>query len=250
MKKQIVYYSIGLLLIMAFWLISSNIINNPMVIPKIDRVFNTLKTLLGAITTYMIIGNTILRLLLTVLSAFIISLLLAIFSYYYSGFEITLKPVLVVLKTTPIISIIIILLLIFGKEYSPNIITAFVIMPIMYEGILNSFQNLNQNIIDEVKLLTNHKVIILIRIFLPITLPYILTSIIQSFGLGLKVMIMAEFIAQPRDTIGYNLMQANLLNKTENIFAWTIILIAIVMITDFVIKRYKLKNINKNGSHS
>lgn len=54
-------------------------------------------------------------------------------------------------------------------------------------------------------------------------------TIIQSFGLGLKVMIMGEFIAQPNGTIGYLLQLERSALNSSAILAWSIILIMMVL---------------------
>lgn len=238
MKKfTIKNYSIvlGILLLFLIWYISSHVINNSLVIPKISEVFSSLINLLKSKITYVAILNTISRLLLTVLISFILAMLLAIISSNVSFIKNLLMPLITLLRVVPVASIIIILLMAFGNVKSPYIITSFVIFPIMYEQFLSSFNLIDKGITDEVRLQTNINYMVVRYIYIPLVSPRILSSIISVLGLGLKVMVMAEFIAQPYNTIGYLMLQEKNFLEIGNVFAWTIILIIFIVIFEEII---------------
>ena len=241
-KKDGIFFSLGLLTILLFWLVSSVIIDNSIILPNIVDVLKSLIKILTTKKTYLIIFNTISRLFLTIILAFVLAILFAILSYSSRKIEQFVKPMFVIMKTLPVASIIIILLVIVGNQLSPYLITGFVVLPLMYESIVTSFKNIDKNIIDEVKLVSQINFQVIYYVFIPIVLPYIVSALIQSIGLGLKVMVMAEFIAQPKDTIGYIMQEQRMYLNTDNIFAWTIILIIFVMVVEILIKKIKTKN--------
>lgn len=241
-KPNLIFIFLGIVAIVIVWELSSVFVNNSLIIPKINDVLYSLKNILSSWYSYLIIFKTILRLIITVITSFIISLLFAFLSYLSSKFESFIKPIITIIKTVPVASIIIILLLMLGNKLSPYVITSFVILPIMYESILSSFKQIDENIIDEIKMIDKFNFQVIYSVFIPIVFPSIITAIIQSFGLGLKVMIMAEFIAQPKNTIGYILYQERAYYfNTANVFAWTIILIFFVMVVEILIKAIKTK---------
>ena len=145
------------------------------------------------------------------------------------------------MRTTPVAAVIIILLMIFGNIKSPYIITSLVILPIMYEGILVSFENIDQGIIDEVKMLSNLNFRVAKEVYLPIVTPQILSTLVATIGLGLKVMVMSEFIAQPNNTIGYVMLQEKNFLEMDYVFAWTIILVVFVLLVEELLKIIKTK---------
>jgi NitT/TauT family transport system permease protein len=61
----------------------------------------------------------------------------------------------------------------------------------------------------------------------------------QSIGLGFKVIVMAEFISQARRGIGRELHDASISIEYVQVFAWTIIMIIIVVIFESLLKIYK-----------
>ena len=107
--------------------------------------------------------------------------------------------------------------------------TALVVVPIMYEGLLTSLKSISPALIDDLKTLSNTNWLVIKDFYFPLIINFVLMTIIQSFGLGLKVMIMGEFIAQPNGTIGYLLQLERSALNSSAILAWSIILIMMVL---------------------
>lgn len=226
---------LGVIIIFIAWFVFSLIINNSLVLPSIKDVAVSLKHILITGNTYIILFKTFLKLFLVIILSLIVSLSLALLSSKAKGFESFLKPIMVLIKTITIVAIILFLLISFGRNYSPYIMTALVVIPIMYEGLLTSINSINKELIDDVKTLSNTNWLVLKNFYIPLILNFVLMTFIQSFGMGLKVMIMGEFIAQPNGTIGYILqLERSSLNNSA-ILAWSIILIIIVLLIELLV---------------
>ena len=114
-------------------------------------------------------------------------------------------------------------------------------MPIMYEALLNGINNIDDSIIDETKMLSKTNLFILRKVYIPLTKPYIILSILQSVGLGLKAMVMAELISQTKNSIGREMYEYRSLLDMDYIFAWGLLMIAIVIISEILIRMMKKK---------
>ncbi|HHW90143.1 MAG TPA: ABC transporter permease subunit [Clostridiales bacterium] len=241
MKKAKKHYSfiyiiLGIMFLLALWTVLQKIINNNLVVPDIPSVFRAFLALLKQSKTYFIILKTIGRLIITLIFCAALTLILSYFSYKFEWFENFIKPFFSIMRTVPVVSLIIILLFLAGNDISPYFITALVILPVMYEGILSGFLAIDDTLKDELRLLSSVNFKIIMSVFIPMTLPYLIASFLQSFGLGLKVMVMSEFIAQPKDTIGYVMLQERIYLDTADIFAWTIIMALFVFLVELVVK--------------
>jgi NitT/TauT family transport system permease protein len=190
-------------------------------------------------STWLSMGNTFFHLVITVSICFILSIVIMLFIMSIRPLEAMLSPLFTLLRTIPIIAIIVVLLLVFGNKRSPSVITGFVVLPLMYEQLLTSFKQIDKNIIDDLSMLQASKWQTLIHVFLPMSMPIIGSVLVQSLGLGLKVMVMAEYIAQPNSTIGYSIMQGVSTLNTALVFSWTLILVAFAMVGEFVIQKMK-----------
>ncbi|HHX79661.1 MAG TPA: ABC transporter permease subunit [Acholeplasmataceae bacterium] len=231
------YLLLGILTIIIVWSGCNLIINNSLVLPSIKEVLISLKDILLSGNTYLILIKTFLKLTLVIVISLVIALTLALFSFKTKVFESFIKPLLVVLKTIPVIAIIIFLLISFGRNLSPYIMTTLVVIPILYEGLLTSLKSISQELIDDIKTLSNTNWLVLKNFYFPLIINFIFMTIIQSFGLGLKVMIMGEFIAQPNGTIGYILQLERSALNSSAILAWSIILIMIVLLVEILMTK-------------
>ncbi|HBP26272.1 MAG TPA: hypothetical protein DD618_04900 [Acholeplasmatales bacterium] len=239
-QSNAVYLFLGLLGLMLAWAVAASAVDNSLVIPSVGAVFSELIKALSEAGTYLIILNTVSRLLLVIAICFILAFVLAILSFLFKPVEYVLKPLFVTLRTLPIVAVIIVLLLMFGNASSPLFVTGFVVFPILYEMFLLSFRVIDPNIKDEIRMVGGNNFYGIRKIYLPLSFSHALAALVQSLGLGLKVMVMAEYIAQPKDTIGYAMVQGIISLDTANVFAWAILLIVLVIISEILIKKIKI----------
>ena len=240
-KKDNIFFILGIISIFIFWLILSVLINNEFAIPKVSKTTSALGDLLSTGRTYYILGKTILRIALTILIAFTASIVLVGLSTLSKKFRAFLSPIITFLKTVPVVVVILLFLFIFSRNTTPIFVALLVIMPIMYEALLNGINNIDESIINETKMISKTNLFVLRKVYLPLTKPYIMLSILQSVGLGLKAMVMAELIAQAKNSIGYEMSEYRAFLEMDYIFAWGLLMIAIVIISEIFIRRIKRK---------
>ncbi|PKK92409.1 MAG: hypothetical protein CVV62_00465, partial [Tenericutes bacterium HGW-Tenericutes-7] len=166
----------------------------------------------------------------------VLAIILGIISGNYKIIDEILHPFIITLRTLPVASIIVIMLIIFGNELSLLLITFVMVFPIIYEGSKQGVLNISEELKNTITMETNHKLEIMAKLHLPLAMPYIKTALLQSFGLGFKVIVMAEFISQTSKGIGNELFQGSISIEYELVFAWTIILIVLVMIVEVIVK--------------
>lgn len=234
-----IYSLIGIVFVFVIWFTFGNIINNDIILPKPNDVLSQLWVLLSKNSTYIIIFNTIVNLLITVIISLVLSIILSLLSLTSRAFNGFISVIVSIIKTLPIATIIVIILIMFGGAKSPLIITGFVVFPLQYEAIYTSFKSVDKNLIDDLKTLTSLNFTVLKDVLIPINLPYILSAIIASFGLGFKVMVMAEFITQPKNTIGMQLLYNKDMLEMTSVFAWTVLIVVLVIIFDVLVKKVK-----------
>lgn len=241
-KNERLFFILGIAFIFLAWFVLSASVQNAIAMPKIPETISALGDLLSKGTTYLIIAQTILRIFGTILIAFTIAIVLVIFSSLSKRFAAFINPLISLFKTMPVAVIILFLLFVFGGSKAPFFVAILVVMPIMYEATYNGVKNIDKTLIEEVRMFSNINFYVVRKIFLPLAFPYALLSILQSIGLGLKVMVMAELIAQTKNSIGYEMAYYKSFLSMEYVFAWGIIMVLFVIVVEVLIKKVKLKN--------
>lgn len=239
MKNSIakkIYFSLGILFIFVIWIVGEATFKNSYVIPSVLDTFKVLGNLFTKGHTYKVLGYTLLRLITSISICFLLGILLAVLSYKFKGFKWFIKPLITLLKTLPIAVVIILLLFMLSEEYAHYYIVGVVVLPVIYEAVLIGFENINTDVLDEVKLTAGLSPKVICKVHLPITFPSILTALIQSIGLGLKVLVMAEYLSQPKYSIGNEFVYYKDISlQMEYLYAWSIILIVFVLIMEILI---------------
>ena len=245
-KRKHILGVISVLVFIFIWYLFSLSVNNQYILPSPFIVFEALIEILGEFKTYEIIGVTLFRLIISFTLSAVLAIILGIIAGNYQVIDELMHPFIVSLRTLPVASVIVIVLIIFGNELSLFLITFVMVFPILYEGAKHGVLNISEELKNTITMETNHKLEIMAKLHLPLAMPFIKTALLQSFGLGFKVIVMAEFISQTSKGIGNELFQGSISIEYEKVFAWTIILIVLVTIVEIIIKSINNK-INKKG---
>ena len=235
-KNKNTYFWLGVIFILVGWTILSAIINNDYVVPSIDLVLNALGKLICEKHTYLVLLNTLLRVFVAILACLVMGLLVGSLSYCSSRFEYFVKPIIILFKSLPLVVMIVLILLQFTENMAVFYIVSVVVFPVMYEATLNGLRTVDTGIIEDIRMVSNINFKVILNIHLKLALPSIITGIIQSFGLGLKVLVMAEYISQPEYSIGREIVFYNDIAVDKSyVFAWSFILIVFIIIFELLI---------------
>ena len=213
----------------------SYLVDKAYILPGIFDIVLSLKNIVFSTGFLPIVLTTLIRSLTGLLISFVLALFLSLVSYFNRRFSEFMEPVYVMLKTIPNITYIIVALLWLGRNGSAILVSSLVVFPIFYNSFLSALRNIDENLINATRLYNCSLIYKIRKIYLPLIKPQILTSLSNCCSLGFKVSIMAEILSQVRSGIGRELYfaKANLL--MADIFAWTIIIIAISYLMDRLI---------------
>lgn len=231
MKRYSISVIIGL---MICYEIGVKIIQKSIILPSLTLVFSELIRIIFDPSFMIIIQATLLRTILTFLFVFAISLVLGILSGYFKRIEWLLLPIVTFLRTVPTISITLILLIWFGKEFGPIMIMGLVVFPILYELIVGAMKQIDHDLLDVCLLFGATKIEKFKALYYPQLLKTLSSGIQATIGLSFKVMVMAEVMAQSSVGIGQMLNYEKTYLNIAAVFAWTTILIVLVMIFELI----------------
>ena len=112
-------------------------------------------------------------------------------------------------------------------------------LPVVVEGLVVAIDGVDQNIIDELKMIDGSIFIKIKEVYLPIIMPYILMCLVQTLGMSFKVMVMGEYICQTPNSIGKLLygFKSNL--EMDNLIAYGLLIVLISLVFELIIKIIK-----------
>lgn len=226
-----IYFSSIILLIFIIYILSFAI-NNEIIFPSIITIFSDLISKLFTAKTYLYIGNTLLNLLLSLSLSFIIGTILGILGGLFKYVRLFLKPWMTILRSIPIASSLVIIMIVCGLSITPFVIACITIIPIIYEGFCNGITSIDKDMLDVWKLNSNLNIKVIFKVYIPLILSFIKTSFVLALGLGIKVIIMAEYLSGDKNTLGSALMPASNMLDYASVYSYTIIMILLVLILE------------------
>lgn len=236
-SKSYIYSVSGGLFLVLTWIIVSTIADDSLIFPTINQILRAVVDIFSKSANLKYILWDIIRIVFSIMVSFIVSLIVVFVYIRYKNSYHFLKPILIFLKTIPVVAISIFIWLLVGGNTVPIITTVLVTVPVIIQGLVGAIDTMDQNLVDELKMVNNNHCIAFFKVYLPYLLPYIFISFFQTFGLGLKVMVTSEYLSQTNNSIGKALYNAQSNIALDVILAWSIIIIVFVGICEAVIKR-------------
>lgn len=213
------------------WQILAFQTDNDFLMPYPFDVLKYMLSLLSVNTFYIAIATTLVRAFIGLFIAFTLAMLCATLAYRYPLFHDLFYPVLLLTRSIPNISYIIIILLWFGAEKSSALITFLILFPMMYANLYEGLCNINHDLINVMKIYPEKKLYLIHRIYIPLLHSAIKASLLTGISFGFKVGVMAEIVAQAQNGIGRQMNYCKVSFDMTGIFAWTgwVIILALCM---------------------
>lgn len=240
--KKYSFTILAVILIILLYQIVSWTTKNDLVFPSFFVLVKDVFKILTDLKSLKLLFSNLLNTSIVILISLAVSILIA-FIYFIAPSTLNFFRVFnIFIKAAPFALFSIYLYYCFGTDpIIPFIITLFVVLPITFEGLIGAVDSIDKGIKDDLKLLNITRVRKYTDVYIPMCLPYVIVSFLQSFGLGIKVMIMAEYICFIPNTIGTHVI--NLKNNWEFdlVLAWLVVIIILVSICDLLINLVKNK---------
>lgn len=232
------YVSFFLILIFG-WLLISTYYDNDLIFPSLSKIIDAFFNIFKNSESLKALGLTILRVIISVIVCFAIGFIIIILYMLYPLSVSFFKPLIQAMRSTPLAIISIFIFIIIGDKIGPYIITILMSLPVVFEGLFVATNEISRDIIDEVSTLSGSKFRKIKDIYIPMIMPYIMMTLIQTLGMSFKVMIMGEYICQTQDSIGKILYSVKSLLEMDYLIAYGILIIIIVSFIEASLKHFK-----------
>lgn len=235
--KNKTYIYISTIFLFILWEIIARVLDKPILVPTI---LDTIREILHIVTSgefAMILGASLSRIIVAFLVSTLLALCLGILAGMIQPFYYLLYPVVLVQKSVPTMSIILLVIIWAGRELTPLVVALFIIFPVLYQSVVTAITHIDQGLLSMARLYRFTTAKIIRNIYLPVVKRSLLSVATVTIGLTMKVVIAAEVLSQPRYSIGTVLQIEKATLHTVGIFAWTIIAIIISNLLDKIVYR-------------
>lgn len=219
------------LLAILFWLfiweLASIRIGEDILLASPIAVVGTLWKLCRSLEFWRAILFSSLRIIVGFGLALLIGTLLAVIAYISRFVKILVTPLMKIIQATPVASFIILALVWISARNLSALASFLMVMPLIYTNSLQGLEGADEKLLQMAKVFRISRWKKIISIYIPAVLPHFISAVSVGVGLCWKAGIAAEVIGTPTGSIGERLYEAKLYLMTKELFAWTIVIIAV-----------------------
>ena len=213
-----------------WWLFSLRIPHY--ILPGPPRVYEAFRLILDNGDLWKNLGITLERVTIGFVLAALISVPLGIMLGAMRRLGEFFEPVLPVLNTVSSAIWAIFAIIWFGISNATTIFVVFMTaMPLIITNVWQGTKSVNADFIELAHTLRMPGWKVMTKIYLPTIMPYFFSGARLAFGFGWRVSLVAETLGASSG-VGYRLRQAADLIQTDQVFAWTITMIAMMALLE------------------
>lgn len=211
----------------AAWQLASMLIDNSIVFVGPADVLASFSRQIPEASFWLSIANSFGKISAGYLSAFLCGILLGSLACCRPLLKDFLEPVVTLMKSIPVASFVILALIWIGSKNLSIFISFTVVFPIIYVNTIAGLESTDRKLLEMAQVFALPRSKRIHYIYVPALLPYLTSGCKVALGMSWKSGIAAEVIGVPTNTIGENLYMAKIYLSTADLFAWTIVIIAV-----------------------
>lgn len=161
------------------------------------------------------------------LSAFGAGVVLGGLGYRLAVVRDLLEPIMVLLKSIPVASFVILALIWAGSGNLSVLIAFIVVLPMIYVNTLAGLKSTDGKLLEMARVFRMPLARKVRYIFVPALLPYLKSGCRIALGMSWKSGVAAEVIGVPDHSVGEKLYMAKIYLNTGDVLAWTLVIILV-----------------------
>ena len=220
MKKIIIW----IFWIIVWWLLSQAVDNEILLAGPLETGV-VLWDMLGKGSFYLTVAGSLLRIGLGFVLGFLAAVLLAMASKRFGWLEDLLAPFMNLVKTIPVASFVVLLLIWWGSSFLAVAVSFLVVLPQIYISMLEGLKNADGQLLEMARVFRMSLWNRLFYIYRPALRPFLLSGLKISLGMCWKSGVAAEVIGTPDYSIGERLYLSKVYLDTAELFAWTAVIV-------------------------
>lgn len=204
----------------------------PFAIPSLMRIAKAITTI-----TPIDIAVTLARVIGALIVSFVLGLALAMAMYRSATLENYLHPMIRILMAVPVVSWILFAVLWFpGVEFRIGFVLVVVCGPVFLVDTLDAMRSVPRELRSMMRSFRPTSLQFFIKLMLPAIVPTIFTSWKVNISLAIRVVTIAELVGAVTG-IGHQLSVAQELFSVADVFAWTVVLVALLFLLEAIVAR-------------
>ena len=217
---------------LAIWQITATIVAHDILLAGPADVIRSLFMQIFTSDFWLSIAMSFSKIMGGFLLAFFAGILFGSLSFRFPLLGEILNSPLLLMKSVPVASFVILALIWAGSENLSIFISFFVVFPIIYVNTRSGLAGTDPKLLEMAKVFHLSLPNRIRFLYLPALFPYLSSGCRIALGMGWKSGIAGEVIGVPSHTVGEHLYMSKIYLATADLFAWTLMIILICLLTE------------------
>jgi len=225
----------GILVVLLFWQLMAARLNS-LILPS---PLETLKALWLLALSGELGSNILITLERTLVGyglAIIWGIILAVVIKTREKWQYFLRPLITIIQTTPPVIWLVLAVIWFGiaDNLTPVFLIFIVTFPVIFVNIFSGLGDINDELLEMARVYRFTKKQVLFDIYFPSLIPHLVSAVSIGLSFAWKSSVFAEFIGS-NSGIGFALSMAHSNLETEELFAWAVVLIILMLVFEYLV---------------
>ena len=218
------------------WQFAALRVGQELLLPTPAAVWNSLLMLAATAEFWSSALYTLVRVILGLLGGVVLGSLLAALTHFCKFADWLISPAVKVIRATPVVSFILLVYLWVTRTNIPGVIAALMVLPVVWGNLTAGLAAVDGQLLELARAYRFGRLKTLRLIYLPSIRPYFISGLLTAFGLAWKSGVAAEVLCPPKYAIGTRIQQAKTALETPELFAWTLVLIALSLLLELLLR--------------
>lgn len=211
-------------------------VGQELLLPAPAAVWRSLLALGSTAEFWLSAAYTLGRVLLGLLGGVVLGSLLAAVTHFCRLADWLISPAVRVIRATPVVSFILLVYLWVTRTCIPGVIAALMVLPVIWGNLTAGLAAVDDRLLEMARAYRFGRGKTLRLIYLPSIRSHAASGLLTAFGLAWKSGVAAEVLCPPKYAIGTRIQQAKTALETPELFAWTLVLIALSLLLERLLR--------------
>ena len=203
---------------------------NRIVFPDIREIWQALLRLASGRKLYVSISVTIVHLLEALAVSAGIGIPLGIAEGVSYHFRSLVMPLKTLVRSLPMIVLVILIMTVSRYDIVPVIAASAVLIPLISEAVSEGCRSIEPEMRDVYRLNSGFNGTVLLHVYIPLISGYLKQAFQSAAGMGLKVVVSAEYLVQTQNSLGKAVYSSSYFLEYAEIYAYALIMILLVLV--------------------
>ena len=227
---------------LVLWEVASLVVASDLLLPGPVTTAVALGGMLGEGKFYLNVLATLARVVISMALSFAVGMVLAWAAYRRDGIRVMLAPVISLLKSVPVMAIIIYVILIASSDWVAIIVCFFMCLPIVYTNVLAGLNSVSKEHLELAEVYGLDSKQTLRLVYIPEIRPSMNSALSLVCGISWKAVIAAEVLSIPKFSLGYPMLNAKYYLETPELVAYIVVIVAASMVFERIVKAVFVKD--------